>query len=101
MALKPLLARTPVSTAPAHMAGEKLNMSFLNGPENSASLARCALTDIEATEMPAAMPASPSHVTIQFHGSFCRDATSAAPVAVMPMRTCPHPESAVKVAARS
>ena len=63
------------------------------GPESSGTFAVCDLIAIDATEIPAAIPASASQVAIQFHGDVWRAATSAAAIAVMPMTTCPHPDT--------
>ncbi len=64
----------------------------------SGTFAACDLSVIDATEIPAAIPASATHVATQSHGSVWRAATSAATIAVMPMTTCPHPDTAVNVA---
>src|SRR5512143_820879 len=92
---------TALSTAPAIIGGEKLNTSFLNGPDRSGMFAACAFSAIDDTEMPTAIPPSASHVVTQAQGNVWRAATSAAAIAVTPMTTSPHPDTAVKVAARS
>src|SRR5471030_1849558 len=91
----PPCTSTAVSTAPTMIGGEKLNTSFLMGPEISGMLAECALTVMDATETPAAIPASANHVATQAHGSVCRQAMSAATMAVMPITTSPQPDTAV------
>ena len=75
-------------------------MSFLNGPETSGTLLACDLSTIDATDSPAAIPASATHVATRVHGDW-RAATSAATIAVMPITTCPQPDTAVNVAALS
>src|SRR5215472_6379427 len=64
----PWPTKTAVNTAPASIAGEKLSMSFLKGPEMSGTLAACDLSVIDATEIPAAIPASATHVATRAHG---------------------------------
>jgi hypothetical protein len=83
------------------MLDEHLNTSFLIGPVRSGMPATWALSVMDATEMPTAMPASPSQMAIHAHGMVCRDAMTDAAMAVRPMATCPHPDTAVKVAALS
>src|SRR6185437_2212085 len=92
-AYEPPWTNSAVSTAPANIAGEKLSTSFLIGPLSSGMLAACALSAIDDTEMPAAMPASASQVASQAQGSVWRAATSAAAMAVTPMTTSPQPDS--------
>ena len=57
------------------MAGEKLSTSFRIGPERRGTFAVCDLIAIDATEIPAAIPASASHVASQFQATVWREAT--------------------------
>src|SRR4029079_17531643 len=86
---------------PTIIGGEKLSTSFRTGPDGKGMFAACDLNAIDATEIPTAIRASATQVATRAQGSDCRAATSAATMAVRPITTWPHPETAVKVTARS
>src|ERR1700685_4103051 len=90
-----------VSSAPVNIGGAKLSANLRPGPARRGTLACRAF---EVTLHPAianATEASESHVNSHADAVCCRDATTAAPAAVMPMATPPQPGTAVNEDARS
>src|SRR3979490_3183808 len=83
------------------IGGVKLNRNLRPAPESNLALPRCALVAAEDAAIATATKASTSQTVSQARGDDWRDAIHAAPMAVNPIATPPHPGTAVNSAARS
>src|SRR5437868_8773585 len=97
----PARNNTNVRNAPATNGGAKPSATFRAGPENSGNPRRFAFQVQASNPITTATMPSASQTRNQEKAETCRAANTAAPNAVTPERTCPHPETAVNAEARS
>src|SRR4051812_44352691 len=97
----PRFTNAKVMTMPTRNAGVKLKSSLRAELVSSGRLASFALLYMNHTEISSARMASAAHTSTHSTGIASWDASTAARIAVIPMTTCPHPETAVNVPAAS
>jgi len=98
---EPARRKARVSATPASSGTEKLTVKRRAGPFHAGPPALVALATMNADAIPMASAASRNQTAHQAPNVACRDAPQAAPRAVAPTTTVPHPGTAVKAAERS
>src|SRR5687767_10553131 len=95
----PRCMNAKVTTMPTTNTGVKLNNSLRAEPVRSGRLADLALSYMNQTEIRSARNASTAQTTTHSTDGPRVAETRAATIAVVPMTTCPQPETAVNVPA--
>ncbi len=98
---KPARNNKNVRNAPATRGGASPRATLRAGPENSGRPRRFAFHVQVSSAIAMARSPSPSHTRSHANELSCRPASVAAASAVTPIRTCPHPDTAVNAADRS
>ena len=95
---KPARNNKNVRNAPATRGGASPRATLRAGPENSGRPRRFAFHVQVSSAIAMARSPSPSHTRSHANELSCRAASVAAASAVTPIRTCPHPDTAVNAA---